>query len=159
VLCLGGVWDVVGDVDVKASGPGNHAIHQSGVALASVVSKAGIQQHETLVLGRHDNPPALRRYVCLVQSSFHFDNDLIGVVLRNNHRGCIVAHNGFHGSGGSTSLEQTGKILVSLVRKAVGRRSHGSVHQVRACLHTVHIVDLHIEVVALVDDKGLVAGG
>nr|DAR36034.1 MAG TPA: hypothetical protein [Caudoviricetes sp.] len=149
--------DVVAHKHGKAGHAANLTVEQRILTGSrGALGKTVVQKQQRINLWRHNESAAGVRNIRLVQLRAQLYDVFVHVVFGQRDRSGRSAHSVARSGSGGNSLEQE---RIRRVSQRVRGATHCGVDQVTSRLHLVHIVNLEVEILAPVDNEGLVGGG
>nr|DAH26458.1 MAG TPA: hypothetical protein [Caudoviricetes sp.] len=149
--------DVVGHINVETGDAANKAVDEGFLSGGrGALGETVIEQEEGMNVRRDNDSTARVGDVRLVELRLELHDVLIDVGGGKGNGGGGGA-DGVTGSG--TGGDHAEKVGVGNVGEGVGGAAHRGIDQLARGLHLVHVIDLEVEVLGLVNNKGLIGRG
>ena len=126
------------------------ALEDRLIVTRAVAHKAGVLQQQAVIPGGNHHPAAGHGDICLIQLDAEVHQIVIGGGAGGGDGLAVICQNVACIHAGD---QQGRQVLVDDVVHAVAGPLHGGVHQLGVGLGVVHVLDLEIEVLGLVDGQ------
>ena len=153
---LGIVGDIVRQIDIQASRLSNQTIHTNLIAHFGCVNETRVFKQCPVRPSRNDYPTTtIIRTIVFVKNDFQVDQIIIKRSAsgqdQTKFRICTISTDFITGRGRGIHTCKGG---VHLTRQPVSRFTHSLVHNFRLLLRPVDVINLEIEIIRLVNNKG-----